>query len=343
MPGPARLQPVPMDGPTQRFIRIISNFRRLEGIQTDRFRVEHKLVSDEGDYWDSFRLFFQSFRSDIVLLNNDSRRLLGLCFLRYFCPFQSCRLVSVDIVLVNPRGFGQRLAARLKRFLLRKVNHFIHYFLDLEGYSNIYGISRASSSYLPFKVNLTRLPPIEELSSDGQYVVVAGRSNRDLRTFLEAMRQLSYPAVVLYHDPSLMEQHGTELDFDNWPRNIQAVDFLGCYETWLDHIRRAKLVVVPILPITLSASGISTYLVAMAFRKCVIITEGPATRGLLSDQAIIVPPANPLALARAIRQAWEDDQLRETIADAGRRYAEQVGVEERLLRDIVEICGGLLT
>lgn len=332
-----------MDCSGQRSIRIISNLERLEGFRTGRFRVEHRFVGSEGGFWDSVRLFLQSFRSDVVLLNNDSRRLLGFCLLRYFWPFQRCRLVSVDIVLVHPGGFRQRLVARLKRVLLRKVDHFIHYFLDLGEYSSIYGISWASSSYVPFKVNLTRLPPIEELSADGQSLVVAGRSNRDLRTFLEAMRQLSYPAVVLYHDLSLMKQHGTELDLDSWPGSIQAIDFLGRYETWLDHIRRAKLVVLPILPISLSASGISTYLVAMAFRKCVIITEGPATRGLLSDQAIIVPPADPVALARAIRQAWEDNQLREKIADAGRRYAEQLGAEDRLLRDIVEVCGGLLT
>ena len=80
----------------------------------------------------------------------------------------------------------------------------------------------------------------------------------------------------------------------------------------------------------------------MALRKCVIITEGPATRGLLKEEAIVVPPANPVALADAIRRAWEDDDLRQQTADAGRRYADRVGGESRLLSNIVNVCGDLV-
>jgi len=80
----------------------------------------------------------------------------------------------------------------------------------------------------------------------------------------------------------------------------------------------------------------------MALRKCVIISEGPQTRGLLTDEAIFVPPGDPVALANAICRAWEDDDLRERTADAGRRYAEQLRGEPRLLSDIVDVCGNLV-
>ncbi|MFQ5903490.1 MAG: glycosyltransferase, partial [Candidatus Binatia bacterium] len=77
--------------------------------------------------------------------------------------------------------------------------------------------------------------------------------------------------------------------------------------------------------------------------KCVIVTEGPATRGLLTDEAIVVRPGDPIALAQAIQRAWEDDALRDRIARAGRRYAERHGGEARLLSDIVEVCGQLVS
>ncbi|MCI0628017.1 MAG: glycosyltransferase family 1 protein, partial [Acidobacteria bacterium] len=86
----------------------------------------------------------------------------------------------------------------------------------------------------------------------------------------------------------------------------------------------------------------SVYLLAMGLRKCVIITEGPATRGLLTDEAIIVPQSDPAALADAIRRAWDDDDLRERTANAGRRYAERLQGEARLLADIVNTCGDLV-
>lgn len=332
-----------MNRSSQGSIRIISNLQRLEGIRTDRFRVEHGFVGNEGDFWDGVPLFFQSFRSDVVLLNNDSRRLLGFCLLRYFWPFGRCRLVSVDILLRRPIGWQQRLWARIKRLLLRKVDRFIHYFKDLEGYEKWYGISPAHSVYVPFKVNLPKIPPREEVAAEGEYVVTIGRSHRDLQTFIAAMRQVDYPGLLVYQDASIFRQHGTELDLSQLPSNLRAELHDGRMDTYNDFVRRAKLVVLPIVADCISAAGISNYLLAMAFQRCVIISEVPATRGLLSDQAIIVPPADPLALARAIRQAWEDNQLRERTADAGRRYAEQMGVETRLLRDIVEICGDLVT
>ena len=79
----------------------------------------------------------------------------------------------------------------------------------------------------------------------------------------------------------------------------------------------------------------------MGLRRCVIISEGPQTRGLLSKEAIIVPPEDPAALAQAIRNAWEDDLFRKDIVESGRKYAEKCAGEHRMLQDIAEVCGDL--
>ena len=324
-------------------LRILSNLRQLQQVQTDRFCVRHTFLGRAEDMRAGLTAFFRAFRNDVAIFNTPGKSLLAFCLLKWLIPFQPCRLVSLDIVLSRPVGWRAHLKARLKRLLLRKVDLFINYFTDLEGYERYYGISRARSAYVPFKANIPGgLPALAEVSPDGEYVLTAGRSHRDLKTFVAAMRQLQCPAVLLYHDPMLMKNHGTTVDLSDLPRNVKATDYKGDYAGWVNYIRGAKLVVISNMPHTICATGISTYLVAMALCKCVIITEGPATRGLLSDQAIVVPPSDPIALAGAIRRAWEDDALRERTALAGRCYAEQLGDEKRLLWDIVNVCGELI-
>ena len=98
---------------------------------------------------------------------------------------------------------------------------------------------------------------------------------------------------------------------------------------------RARCLVLPILPDTLVASGISTYLVAMALGKCVVITDSPATVRLVdSGEAVIVPQADPNALRTALTKVMEDSAYREQVADSGRTYAMGLKGEDRLTADI---------
>ncbi len=326
----------------QRTLRIISNMRRLGDVRSERFSVAHQYEPGPGTVWSAVRLFFRARRHDVVVLNNDSRRLMVLCLLRWFVPFQRSRLVSVDILLPRPVGRKQRIIACLKRVLLKKVDLFILYFVDLEGYRRYYGISPDRACYVPFKVNSWEMIPLaSELSADGEYVFTGGRTLRDLPTFMEALREIRLPGLLLYQGVAMSRDHGTAVDLSRLPPNVRLEEHNGDPRTWLEYIMGAKVVVVPTLASSISATGISTYLVAMALKKCVIVTEGPATRSLIRDEAIVVRPNDPIALAEAIHLAWEDKELRERTATAGRRYAERIGGECRLLSDIVDACGTL--
>ena len=101
------------------------------------------------------------------------------------------------------------------------------------------------------------------------------------------------------------------------------------------------MVAIPTLP-TITVAGVSVYLDAMALKKFVILSDNPAIRGILKDETIIIPPQDPLRLAEAIREAWENDELRDRTASAGREYAETLQDEARLLGDIVECCAALI-
>jgi glycosyltransferase involved in cell wall biosynthesis len=324
-------------------ISILTNFNRMDGARGRRFIAQSKWTGDDHSVVAIARLFKDALNCDLVVLNTDSRRLMFLCLMKALLPFWKISLVSVDIHLSEPKTLRDKFIALAKRLLLRNVDRFILYFKDCEAYARYYGINPDRVSYVPFKVNEWEcLPSRESLSSDGLYILTAGRGLRDLPTFVEAMRQVPYPAVLLYQKSDVMRAYGTDLKVKDLPPNIKMVLHDGDKTTWIDHIARAKVVVIPALD-SIRPVGISLYLLAMALKKAVVITDGPATRGLIEGRAAIVPVGDAKAMARAIESVWADDGLRDKMADAGRLYAEGLEGEQRLLGDIVDICGELVS
>lgn len=323
-------------------IRTISNLARLDGVLTDQYQAVNTFIGNGPTLWSGVRLFFKAFRYDVVVVCSQTRLLFVFCVLQWLFPIQMSKVVGVDYILPEPLGLKQKLLARLKGVFLRKVDTFILHFVDTSGYEENYGIPRTRCVFVPFKVNcLDSMPPVDQMSSDGEYIFTAGRSFRDIPTFLSAMRQVGCPGLLLYEDTGLMKEAGTDLDLRHVPANLKIEKNVG-EKSWLEYIARAKIVVIPLLPRSGYAPGLSLYLMAMAMKKCVILTEGLSTRGMITDQAIIVPPGDPTALAEAIRRVWNDDALRQRIADAGQRYASGLGGEARLLGDVLNICGRLV-
>jgi glycosyltransferase involved in cell wall biosynthesis len=312
----------------------------MDGVHGTLFVADSKYI---GELSGGFTRFIkEALNCDVVVLNVETRRLFLLCLLKAVLPFLKLTLVSVDIHLSQPTNWISKCGICIKRLLLSKVDRFILYFKDFDGYSRYYGIGPEKVSYVPFKVNeWDSLPEPESCSSDGAYILTAGRGLRDLPTFVAAMRHVPYPAVLLYQAADVMREYGTELQVNDLPQNIKMVLHDGDKTTWIDHISRAKIVVIPALD-SIRPVGISLYLLAMALKKAVVITEGPATRGLIKDEAVIVPVGDAMALARAITSVWEDGMLRSKLGEAGYEYAERLGGEQRLLRDIIDVCGDLV-
>lgn len=322
-------------------IRIISNLRRLDGIKTEKYEANSQYAGEKETFWDGVCLFFRAQDKDILVLTGGTWRVVGFCLMKSLWPFNSCRLVAVDFILSRPQGWKQSIIAWFKGRLLQKVDRFVLHFKDTSDYERLYGVSPSKCIFVPFKVNYwEKLSPEDRFSEVEDYVFTAGRSYRDLPTFIEAMRRVDYPGLLLYEEAALLKRSATDVDLSNLPANLAAEKNEG-EQSWVEYIRRAKIVVVPLLPSTMYAPGLSLYLMAMAMKKCVIVTEGLATRGMLKDEAVIVAPKDPEGLANAITQVWTDDALRRKTAESGRRYAERCGGESRLLSDVVRICGDL--
>jgi glycosyltransferase involved in cell wall biosynthesis len=248
------------------------------------------------------------------------------------------KLVAVDMVLRQPRGWKDAATQPAKRFLLGRVDHFIHYFRDVSGYDRVFGIDAARSSFVPFKTNLLEGRLLEP-HADGEYVLCFGRSLRDFDTFFAAVEQLPYPAAVSRQDPAVLRAHGARFtrSWDNLPQQVRVVEDHGKDEDQVRIIGAAKLVVLPILKTSLVASGISSCLNAMSLGKCVIGTEGPGMSDVFRNgEVIVVPAEDPAALAGVIRTAWEDDALRLRTAQAGHRYAVAQGGEQELYQRIID-------
>jgi len=316
---------------------------RLDGVTTKAYSARIESIGTKDTFWEGVKVFFRTPQHDLILLNSNTRRMLALCVLKWIIPFLKCRLVVVDVHLTKPSTWFQWIAAIAKRLVLRKVDHFIHYFPDFSKYDLYYGIGRRSS-YIPFKVNYwERISTLESYSSDGEYVFTAGRSFRDIPTYVEAMRLVPYPGMFLWEKESVMKEFGAGFGWGDLPQNLHIQQHDG-NKSWIEYLRKAKLVVVPVLTDALYAPGLSLYPMAMALKKCVIITEGASTVGILKgDEAIIVPPNDSVCMASAIKTAWEDDELRERVASAGKRYAQTLGGEMRLMSDLVEACGLLVS
>lgn len=329
---------------TRQTFRVLSGLRRFDGVTTDRYVVQADYIREDDTFTNGMRLFFKARGYGTVLMNSSTGSLFGLCLMRWIWPFHRWRLVSLDIHLNEPIGWKQRIATLLKRVLLKKVDHHILFFNDLAGYKRWFGITPTKSKFVPFKVNSWETISHDKMANNvGEYVFCGGRSLRDLETFKRAMAQVPFPGLLLYQqDPSFMALHGTPVDLAGLPPNVKSERHDGNKDTWIDYIRRAKIVVIPTFANSIYAPGLSLYLSAMGLRRCVIISEGPQTRGLLDKEAVIVPPEDPGALARAIRQVWEDGVLRKQVADAGRKYAERCAGEERMFEDIANACGDWL-
>ena len=285
--------------------------------------------------WDFLRL---SRRCDFVLLNCDVSLTYRLSLLYLLLPFFRRPMVVNDVVLRRPVHWRSRLTAPIKRFLLSRVDHFIVHFKMFDGLVKYFGIPPDRISYLPFKANIRHRYPYK-VDPGGEYVLCFGRSERDYDTFFAAMSRLpGLPAAIPQPDFAGFAAHSSRFTWplETLPSNVRLLNDDGTAQSLIGITEKARLVVLPILAARICPSGIGTYLNSMLMGKCVIVSSGPGSSDVLTDQALMVPPEDPAALAAMIQLAWNDNALRLRVAEAGRIYAEACGGEPELFQRVLD-------
>src|SRR6476620_8755744 len=157
---------------------VVTNFDLIGCLGDDRELYAFTTVAQD---WKSY--LRQCANADLVIIDNDAGKVYLACVMRLFCRF---RLVSVDILLRPPQDLKSWLLCFLKRALLTRVDKFILYFKNTAGYQHYYGINQAKIDYVPFKVNGVEESYFPRANPDGDYVLCAGRTLRDLKTFVVA-------------------------------------------------------------------------------------------------------------------------------------------------------------
>lgn len=315
-------------------LRILSNFPRLHAAGRARPELECSPWPSGGGLGAVWTVFLRSFRLDYVVVNGAPAKLMLLAALKTLVPFNRCRLVAVDILLSRPLTRSDRVKAFVRRMLLRRVHRILLYYRHTAEIERTLHLPRDLFDYVPFKINEFTLV-MEMTPRDEGYIFCGGKTRRDFDTFLQAVRDLPYPVRIVTTSNDDIARHGSRLDERDLPPQVTVCRLDGSARPFIEAMAGARLVVLPLKP-DITGVGIGVYLMAMALGKCVVITAGPSTEGLLTDDlAIVVPPGDPAALKHAIASAYADRDLCRRLGENGRRYALSLGDEGQLMRAIL--------
>lgn len=273
----------------------------------------------------------------VCVINGDAHTVMQLVLARMLLPGFNRPIVAMDLIFRRPSTLKSRLSHLVKRPLLSRADLYINFFADARGVTDVYGIPPERCAYVPFKVNLD-LEAADKAELTEEFVLTFGRSMRDFDTFFSAVERLPYAAAIAKVNPAHLAGHGARFTrpLDALPANVVQLEDDGGTSAQLDMLRRAKLVVIPVIKASFVASGISTALNAMRLGKCVIGSAGPGMTDIFTDEILAVPPEDPEALAAMIDRAWRDDDLRRRTAEAGRRCAERLGGEAELVQRLID-------
>jgi len=202
---------------------------------------------------------------------------------------RSPRIVITDSTWTP--GWGRRAA--LRSFDSPRTTYCVLSTAEQQSFPGNWGVEPARVFCTPFYWTLPAKP--SGLHPGGSGVFAGGDSLRDYRTLLAAAQQLSTRIVVA----------------TNWRPAGPVSDNVMVAPTspvqFSDLLARSAVVVVPLRRGLIRSAGQQTYLNAMALGKVVVVTDAPGVRDHIDDgqTGLVVPPADPVALAEAL--AWATD------------------------------------
>lgn len=171
-------------------------------------------------------------------------------------------------------------------------------------------------------------PPLEALAAPplvpGPYLCALGSQGRDYATLIEAMRHLPNIRLVLVATPGSLPPGGLPSNVElrvNIPQS-QAMNLLAHSRFMALPMRDAQ---VP--------CGHVTVVSAMHLGKAVVATDTVGLHDYLrpEDNALLVPPSDPMALAHAIEQLWEKPELAHRLGTCGQAFAQTHCTEDAVV------------
>ena len=170
-------------------------------------------------------------------------------------------------------------------------------------------VDPARVAFTPFCHTLTEAQ-LDAPTSEDLGVFAGGDSMRDYATLVEAARHVPVSFRIAARSLSGDAAHP--------PVNLQCGPVSA--DQFVDLMRRARIVVVPMRRDICRSAGQQTYLNAMALGKLVIVSDSPGVRDYIDDgvTGLVVPAGDAKALTSVLRWAC-DPREAEAVAAIRRR------------------------
>lgn len=201
----------------------------------------------------------------------------------------------------------------LARFALCSVNRFIvHSRREIDSYSEWLDFPPDRFRFAPLQRPVESIVFTEEEARP--FVLSMGSARRDYRLFFKVMADLAYPTIVVAGAQAL---EGLRI-----PGNVTVhhnLNITQCHEL----AQKARINVVPIDNPT-TASGQVTLIESMMYARPTIATRSIGTEDYVEDgkTALLVTAGDYDSMKFTIQSLWEDEQRRNSLGLAARKYVE---------------------
>jgi len=202
----------------------------------------------------------------------------------------------------------------MMKVVLPRIDRFVTFStMERDLYANTFGIDPSRIDVMLWGVAPPSLPPTNP-PFEGDYLCAVGGEGRDYATFMDAMRRLPHRRAVVVARP----HNVTGLDV---PANVTLRTNIAL-ERVHELVRDSRFMVLPLLHAEVPCGHV-TIVDAMYMSKAVIAT---ASRGVADylrhgENALLVPPADPGALAACIDRLGADDALAQRLGSTGHDFA----------------------
>lgn len=272
--------------------------------QSPRWAAATTSICASGESPDTLPALVQAFRlwrrapraSAVVTMGPRASLAYGLLCAATFRPSRQI-LCEVFLDDVRPRSLLWRIKTALYRFVARRaLGVLVNSTPEIVATADRWRIPASRIRFVPICTTIdspSAVPP-----ASPPVVVCAGRTLRDLPTLFAAAPAIHAPiTLVTSRDQPLPGPV---------PPNMTVLRELPVAE-FRKTLASAAVVALPLLPASRS-TGQVVFLEAMSFGKPVVSTRAPGTVDYLRDaeNALLVPPRDPDALAAAVSRLLDD-------------------------------------
>lgn len=190
--------------------------------------------------------------------------------------------------------------------------------IEIDRYSKTYRVPADKFFFVPHHHTAKRYR--FEVGDDG-YVFTGGNWSRDYRFFVEAVRELDYPCLIVTTRAQVLLE-GVQI-----PPHVRIV--AATPEEFRQLIARSSIVVLPMQANELHAGGQQTFLNAMLMGKPVILTDPEGGRDYIQDGVTgrLIHYGDRAELAASIRELMSDPEKRAAMGAAAKASAAPLTTE----------------